>query len=199
VLKSLENLTAKFANWGKTIGDSKGFKSFVAYLRRVGPKVTTALGDIAVAVGDIVLAFAPIGGVVLAAIDGLARAIDKIPAQALTVIAGAIVGIVAALKLLGPLTSALDFAIANPEVAAVLALGAAFVVLYTQSKPLRGLLGDLGNFFKTQLLPIIEQAAKQVLPQLKPLSMIFRSRSRKTSPSSRRWGSSCSPSRPPWW
>lgn len=170
VLSSLENLTAKFATWGQTVGQSKGFKSFVDYVKRVGPQVAKALGDITGALVNIVKAAAPIGTVVLAAIDGLAQAIGKIPTKTLTGLLAAFAGLAIASKVAGPVQALMTALATQPElvlvVAAVAALAAGFVLLYQKSKPLQSLVADLGDFFKTRLLPVIKQAAQQIIPSL---------------------------------
>jgi len=163
------NLTEKFASWGQTLGQSKGFKSFVTYLREVGPKVASALGGIAAGATAIVVAFAPVGTTVLTIVGKLAGAIAKIPADVLASLATALVGIVVASKLLGPLSFVFE-ALTSPiglAAAGAVLLGVGLFELYRNSKPLRRILGDLADFFKTELLPRIQIAATQVVPALK--------------------------------
>lgn len=170
VLKSLENLTGKFATWGQTVGQSKGFKSFVDYIKRVGPQVAKAIGAIVGALVNIVKAAAPIGGVVLAAMTGLAGAVQKIPTHTLTLLIGAFAAMVVASKFAGPISLIME-ALAAPEiavtVAAVVALAGGFFLLYQNSKPLRQIIGDLGDFFKRELLPVIKHAAEKIFPALR--------------------------------
>lgn len=170
VLSSLENLTQKFQDWGQTVGQSKGFKSFVDYIKRVGPQVAAALAGIAAGATAIVTAFAPVGGVVLTVIGQLGQAIAKIPSDVLVALASALVALVAVSKIAGPLQALFTALATQPElvlvVAAIAALTFGFIGLYQNSKPLQHLLSDLGDFFKTKLLPVIKEAAKNILPAL---------------------------------
>jgi hypothetical protein len=168
VLTGLGKAAKGFADFAKSAKAKTEIKNLLDYIKSVGPKVGQTLGDIAGAAGHLVRAFAPIGTVVLTAVDGLAKAIKKIPIGLLTTLATALVGIVAASKLIGPLSAVFEL-LTSPiglAVVAAVALGVGFVALYQHSKPLRNVLSDLGNFFKTQLLPVIKNAAEQILPQL---------------------------------
>jgi hypothetical protein len=73
--------SAKFAAWAQS---GKGVQGFLAYARDALPQVVHTIGELATAFGHIVQAAAPLGGVTLQAISGIATAISHIPIPVLT-------------------------------------------------------------------------------------------------------------------
>lgn len=74
----LKDATASFAEWAAGVDETDGFREFVEYIRETGPQ----LGDTLSALGDaflqIIEATAPLGGPVLAVLEGFAKAIASI-------------------------------------------------------------------------------------------------------------------------
>lgn len=90
-----------FVQWSAgfaSIGQSKGLHDFVAYVHREGPVVASTLRSVARAIGHIITALAPIGGVSLKVIGKFADEISRIPTQDLTIAAAAFVSIALSLK-----------------------------------------------------------------------------------------------------
>lgn len=164
ILRSLEDFSRKFAN----IGSSKGLQSFFAYVKKVGPQVGRVVVDIAKAIGHIITAAAPLGPVVLAVFDGLAKAISSIPIPVLTGLVVAI-GAIALVSGIGPIA------------AAVVAIGAAAVYAYKHFAPFRKIVDQvvhivggaarrafkqLGDTFRHDILPTFHK----VKPQLEEIA-----------------------------
>jgi hypothetical protein len=155
VLKGLENISKRFADFGRTAGENKGLKSFVNYVKQnmpaVGRLITGTFGLLASAISSL----APAGTVVVEALAGIVGQIQK-----LGQLAGPLAGSLAAFGL--------GSFFGGPEVgasaAAVVALVAGFSALYRQSKPLQRIIRDLGDYFETTFLPKIQNAARDVLP-----------------------------------
>ncbi|MCW2545832.1 MAG: hypothetical protein JWN96_292 [Mycobacterium sp.] len=94
LLSNLDKWSAKFAN----IGSSQGLHDFVDYVHKEGPVVASTVGSVARAIGHIVKALAPLGGVALKAIGKFADGISKIPSKVLTAAAIALAGIAVSVK-----------------------------------------------------------------------------------------------------
>jgi phage-related protein len=66
-----ENMTARFANWAAQMGQSQGFKNFMAYVQAEMPAVLNFIGALWDALVSIAQAAAPIGSALLPALTGL--------------------------------------------------------------------------------------------------------------------------------
>lgn len=86
VLKNLEGASRGF----RDIGDSKGFQSFLGYVRDEGPHVAHVLDDLAVAGVRIVKVLAPQGGLVLTVLDDLSKFVARAKPSQIAAIAGAV-------------------------------------------------------------------------------------------------------------
>jgi hypothetical protein len=64
-----------FDSWASGLSQTEGFREFVDYIRETGPQVAETVGALANAVVQIVQAAAPLGGPILAGIEGLADAL----------------------------------------------------------------------------------------------------------------------------
>lgn len=69
------DIAAGFDSWASGLAQTEGFKNFIEYVRTTGPQVADTFGALANAVIQIVQAAAPLGGPVLAAIEGMANAL----------------------------------------------------------------------------------------------------------------------------
>ncbi|MGC5562811.1 phage tail protein [Streptomyces sp. FR-108] len=93
----LADLTAKFAAWGAQLGQSSGFKTFMDYVKTNGPIIAQTLGSIAVTIGKLVIALAPLAGITLPALAAIAEFVSKLPPPVILAIAAAITALKVAL------------------------------------------------------------------------------------------------------
>lgn len=61
----LLDLTKKFADWAASLGQSDGFKAFIAYIQDNGPKIVQFLLDLGGTFGKLVVLMAPLGAALL--------------------------------------------------------------------------------------------------------------------------------------
>jgi phage-related protein len=139
--KGLLDLSTRFAEFGKGAAKNEGFQAFMDYVQRVGPLVWHVIETLATTFGHIVQALAPIGPIVLQSIGFLADTINRIPVNALTVLAVAIGGLVIGFRLFSAAVWLVNVAMAaNPislVVIGLVALGAALVIAYQHSETFR--------------------------------------------------------------
>lgn len=86
--QGLIGLTEQFQAWAYSVKATQGYKDFLAYVGRVGPKVLTLLAELGQLAVHLVVALAPIGETVVDILTGIARALDAIPTGVLTVFLG---------------------------------------------------------------------------------------------------------------
>lgn len=98
VVGGLQKITGAFAAWGKTLGSSQGFKSFIAYAKANAPLVIALFRNVGIAVGNIITALAPFGRTALAGLTGMATLISRLSPAAIRGIAVAIGAVVLAVK-----------------------------------------------------------------------------------------------------
>ncbi|MEU2062908.1 hypothetical protein [Streptomyces sp. NPDC013455] len=118
----IERATRKFAEWGQGLKDSEGFQKFMELADRGGD----ALGKMATAAANLLIALGPAAGVTAAFLDVLAGLINKAPPEALEAIATALLAI--KLATLG-INGAMALVNANPVVLAGVAVAGLAVVL----------------------------------------------------------------------
>jgi hypothetical protein len=96
----LVSLTAKFERWTATVGESRGFKQFVAYVKRNGPELAATFAAIGRALINIAKALAPLAEDMLRGVrvfaEWVARVADAHPV--LVRIAGSVAVFTAALS-----------------------------------------------------------------------------------------------------
>lgn len=155
VIKGLENLTGRFADFGRDAKKNEGLKSFVNYVKQNLPIVGKLVGGTFDLIGKAFHALAGPGHLVLEAVTGVVTQLNKLSGIA------------------GPLAAALGTGglaafFGGPEVGlavgGVVGLVAAFKELYDRSKPLQRIIRDLGDYFQQTWLPLIQKAAQQVVP-----------------------------------
>lgn len=98
--QGLIRVSEGFAN----IGQSKGFQSFLGYVRKEGPKVWEFVKQLGGAVVNLVKALAPFGSVALGALSGLAGVLAKINTGALTKLVGTVIAGTLAFKTFSTVT-----------------------------------------------------------------------------------------------
>jgi hypothetical protein len=128
VLSFLTKITAGFASWGKNLGASNGFSTFIGYIRTNAPLIVQTVTQIAGAIGHVAQSLAPLSGLAPLAFGGLgllAKIISGLKPGEIQAIAVGIGLIVAATKLWTIAQLALDVALnANPIGLIVVAVGA---------------------------------------------------------------------------
>lgn len=86
--KGLVDMTEAYARWAYQLKSSEGYKQFLAYVQSVGPDVIAFFENLVAATYDLLVAFAPVGKVVLGLVDALLRFIRVIPTNVLTLFVG---------------------------------------------------------------------------------------------------------------
>ncbi|MEU5853937.1 hypothetical protein ABZ799_01295 [Nocardiopsis dassonvillei] len=98
MLEGLEGISGEFATWGAGLGDSEGFRSFIAYATENAP----ALGELVGGLGDLVMnlveGLAPLGPIALGSFGVLVQVLGQLPPEAITALAVAITSVVLATK-----------------------------------------------------------------------------------------------------
>lgn len=144
----LEKGSKSFEKWSK----SKAVIDFFNYVKQNGPVVANFLKGLWEAIKSIVLALAPVGGVVLAAfgpfLGVLAKIVRKFPELVWGIIAAAVAVRVLIPAVLG-LGAALKFAAANPLVAIIAAIVIGLILLYRHSATARNIMNTMWNGIKT--------------------------------------------------
>lgn len=74
----LLGMSEAFSRWGREVGQTEGFREFVDYLQGVGPQIAETLGAIGNMVVQFAEAAAPVGQVVLVALEGIANGLAAI-------------------------------------------------------------------------------------------------------------------------
>lgn len=156
--KGMTGAFGAFAGWAKALPHSKGFQSFLAYLRDVGPKVADTLGHVVGAFAKVAEVLAPLGGVVLGLVDALASMIDKAKPGQIAAIAGALGAAALALAAFGGPVIAIP--------AAIVAVAGSLGYAYKHFEPFRRIVQDLTGWFRDELMPALDDAAKKVWPAL---------------------------------
>ena len=79
--KGLDDITARFANWGKAVGsgNSAGFNAFLAYVKEVAPEVIDFFKQLGTLVGHIIDAMAGQGFGTLQVLTELLRIVNGLP------------------------------------------------------------------------------------------------------------------------
>jgi hypothetical protein len=120
----LATLAERFAAWATTLSSNAGFQGFIAYITTNGPVLVDLLGKLAVVIIKLVIAFAPLGEILLRGALAVATFLAKLSP-------GQLIGIAAAI---GVIALAIVAFVGGPVtviVAAGVAIAGAFVWAYT--------------------------------------------------------------------
>lgn len=90
----LLRMSEAFAKWGASLKDSEGFAQFLKIAREGG----TTLGQLAMAVGNLLVALGPLIGVTTQVALALSRVINALPPEVLSVLATTIAAVVLGMK-----------------------------------------------------------------------------------------------------
>lgn len=99
VTGGLEDMTAKFAEWGANLGSSSGFKTFTDIAKDAGPRLAHVLGVVADAFVKVASAAGPMSGIGLMVLEVMAGIVDAIPTPVLRLLVPAILAVNTAMKL----------------------------------------------------------------------------------------------------
>lgn len=113
----LLRLAQKFATFGASATRNPQFQAFIAYVMTNGPVVVRAIGDIIAAAAHVVQALAPLGGVVLGIVDGLARFVSILDPKVIVAIVGGIVAFGLAMRSVGAIVAVVKAGMAAYEIA----------------------------------------------------------------------------------
>lgn len=112
MVNGLLRMSQGFAQWSARISSSKGFQQFITYIRANGPVIISIIGNVASAIGHILVALAPMGAAMLRVVQAVTQWISSFT-QAhpilLQLIASVITGIGVA-RLVAPILSAIGTA-----------------------------------------------------------------------------------------
>jgi hypothetical protein len=86
MLAFIEQLTGRFREWASNLSVDPAFQDFLAYSVQYGPKVLDVIVNLAVALGKIVVALGPIGGVVIEALQAITKLLAIMPVGVWTAI-----------------------------------------------------------------------------------------------------------------
>lgn len=74
----LVSMTQAFAEWSAGLSASDGFRQFIDYLQRTGPRVADLIGQLVMSLAAIAEAGAPIGAVLVPALTAVAKVVETI-------------------------------------------------------------------------------------------------------------------------
>jgi hypothetical protein len=139
--KTVDGWTGRFAKWGTSLKGSPKFEGFIDYVKREAPIVGRAVGDIFSAIYRVVQAFAPIAGISLGLLSGIAAVIKLIPMPVLKALALGFVALALGLKTAalaqGLLNTAMELNPIGIVIAAIVALVVIFVYAWQNSETFR--------------------------------------------------------------
>lgn len=159
-------MTQEFDKWAQHLGQSKGFKDFVAIVEKDGPILWNILGQVVKLIGNLFLALQNNSATTgfLTTIDNILKALNGFMTAhpGVAKIATDLLLMALAASKLAPLLGPIIAFIATPVgavVTAIVGLAAGFLLLYKNSKTFR-------DWVQTNLLPMFHQF-KQFLDQMK--------------------------------
>ncbi|GAA4853305.1 hypothetical protein GCM10023221_36560 [Luteimicrobium xylanilyticum] len=165
--QGLIRVSQGFAN----IGQSKGFTSFLGYIKTEGPKVWQLVKQLAGAVVNLVKGLLPLAGPALGAITVFATILKSLDPGVITAITSGILGVVAAMKTWRLVQLALNLAMnANPIGLVITAIGllvAGLVYAYQHSETFRKIVQAAFRLVKDTAKTVVDWFTKTAFPALK--------------------------------
>jgi hypothetical protein len=77
MMTGLQNMMARFKEWGKTLSENQQFQKFISYIRENGPKVLTLIGNLVNFIINLGIALAPLGTHILNIVNGFLEWTNK--------------------------------------------------------------------------------------------------------------------------
>ncbi|RAI79665.1 hypothetical protein BFS35_010995 [Macrococcoides goetzii] len=105
IFQSLAQMSAKFAQWSATIGQSQGFKQFIDYVQTNGPTIMSTIGNIVTAVIAFATAMAPVGAAVMSVVSSIAQWVASFATAhpQITMVIGAVAAFIGAVAQIAPI------------------------------------------------------------------------------------------------
>lgn len=176
ISKALDDATASFARFGVAASGSSGFATFLAYLQKVGPQVIAFLGAFIAASVKLIVALAPIGGVILVGVTAVLSAFSHLPTDVVTTLAVALIAVVVAIQAVTVATTIMSSALfANPiglVVLALIALGVALVIAYNHVTFFRNAVNAVWAFLKPFVIEAVTLIGAAVVQNFKLIRSI---------------------------
>lgn len=144
--RGLVSITGRFADFGRHLGRSSAFQSFLAYVRQNGPIVVDFFGNLFRIAGKLIQGLAPLGHVMAVVFDVVSKFLASLSPDQLLLLIAAIGTLVA---LLG-----------GPVLAVVVAVTAAAALLARNWDKATGVLGPLIKAIKGALLQAFDGLRK---------------------------------------
>ncbi len=148
----VEGLTRRFAEWGKSLKSSEGFKEFISYVKANLPALKETFGNLVQIVVNLATAFAPMTGISLMLVKNFSAMLAALPPEVVTALATAFVAASTAAKIWVPIQTALNVVLsANPIGIVVLALAglvAGLIFAYKKSETFRNIVNGVWGAVK---------------------------------------------------
>jgi hypothetical protein len=77
MMTGLQNLMARFKEWGATLSQNQQFQSFISYIRTNAPQVLTLIGNLSSTIVNLGIALAPLGSYILGIVNGFLGWLNK--------------------------------------------------------------------------------------------------------------------------
>lgn len=109
MLRTIEQLTARFRDWAASLKGSEAFQNFLNYAQEYGPKVLEILTNLLVTIGKVIVGLAPLGAVVVEVLNAFTKLLSVIPPPVWTAISVAVAAFytqLAALLIVGKVSAA---------------------------------------------------------------------------------------------
>lgn len=157
----LEDLTAKFAEFGRGLSENEGFQNWMADVSDQAPDILDLLGDLVRIVLNVAEAMAPFTGATLKVTAALADFVAAIPQDVMNVLAPTITGIVLAIKAWSIAQGVLNVVLAaNPIGVVVIALAAlvgGLIYAYKNSETFREIVDQAFSIVKEKGVELWEK------------------------------------------
>jgi len=170
----LVDITQKWADWTAGFSDpNSGFQGFIQWVRDNAPAVLEFFSNLFGALRNIVVALAPFGAIVLGVLDAILGVIEEMDPDVLGSVAIAILAIVTAFQLfngvialVAGVMNILAFGAIAAVVFGVVLLGAALVILWTQSETFRSIVLAVWDAIKAGVAFVVDWFQTSVVPIL---------------------------------
>lgn len=167
----IEKLTARFANWTRSLRGSPEFANFVRQMQANLPAILQLFGNLLVIVGKVSGALLPFSGLTLKVAEAFASLVAAIPQDVMNWLAPTIAGIVLAVKAWSIAQGLLNVVMAASPLgliaALIIGIGAALIYAYTHSERFRNIVNnafaavkDAVSGLKDKIGPTVEAIAQ---------------------------------------
>jgi hypothetical protein len=158
---SLLDLTKRFRNWSESLDKNQGFQRLIGYIRKSWPQVSRLLGEFVKTIGDLIIAAAPVGTVVVDIFIALFKALNKIPEKTLVALVAGIAAAAGAIAIFAGITAAISLDLPGLIAVAIAAIVAGFAALVSTSS-------DAGKIF-SQVWGVIQGVVAAAAPYVTKL------------------------------